>query len=204
MADAGRRTPPIAFSMFLRAKSAFSLDNLTVLYHHPPSICPLGRGETAMADAGRCTPPARFSVPGRAASDGPPVMRRKVDVRLPGKGNSNSHGARPVHLGPPGMCVREREGRWRLGVVQRFGARDIWLERAGTRGQKERTPGGAETGRRRLGGGILCVVIGTAIKSGVASRFDICCLFKGLQMSTSAACSRGGAPDVVIIPNGSW
>jgi len=26
---------------------------------------------------------------------GPP---RKADVRLPGKGNSNSHGARPVHL----------------------------------------------------------------------------------------------------------
>ena len=28
------------------------------------------------------------------------VMRRarKVDIRLPGKGNSNSHGARPVHL----------------------------------------------------------------------------------------------------------
>ena len=26
-----------------------------------------------------------------------PVLR-KVDVRLPGKGNSNSHGARPVHL----------------------------------------------------------------------------------------------------------
>jgi len=23
---------------------------------------------------------------------------RKVDTRLPGKGNSNSHGARPVHL----------------------------------------------------------------------------------------------------------
>ena len=23
---------------------------------------------------------------------------RKVDVRLPGKGNSNFHGARPVHL----------------------------------------------------------------------------------------------------------
>ena len=23
---------------------------------------------------------------------------RRVDVRLPGKGNSNSHGARPVHL----------------------------------------------------------------------------------------------------------
>jgi hypothetical protein len=22
---------------------------------------------------------------------------RKVDIRLPGKGNSNSHGARPVH-----------------------------------------------------------------------------------------------------------
>ena len=25
-------------------------------------------------------------------------LKRKVDVRLPGKGNSNSHGARPVHL----------------------------------------------------------------------------------------------------------
>jgi len=25
-------------------------------------------------------------------------LRRQVDVRLPGKGNSNSHGARPVHL----------------------------------------------------------------------------------------------------------
>ena len=27
-----------------------------------------------------------------------PSPARKVDVRLPGKGNSNSHGARPVHL----------------------------------------------------------------------------------------------------------
>ena len=27
-----------------------------------------------------------------------PAGFRKVDVRLPGKGNSNSHGARPVHL----------------------------------------------------------------------------------------------------------
>ena len=26
------------------------------------------------------------------------LYARKVDVRLPGKGNSNSHGARPVHL----------------------------------------------------------------------------------------------------------
>jgi len=26
------------------------------------------------------------------------VVTRKVDVRLPGKGNPNSHGARPVHL----------------------------------------------------------------------------------------------------------
>ena len=26
------------------------------------------------------------------------TITRKVDVRLPGKGNSNSHGARPVHL----------------------------------------------------------------------------------------------------------
>ena len=27
-----------------------------------------------------------------------PVLCRKVDVRLPGKGNSNCHGAKPVHL----------------------------------------------------------------------------------------------------------
>jgi len=26
------------------------------------------------------------------------LVPRKIDVRLPGKGNSNSHGARPVHL----------------------------------------------------------------------------------------------------------
>jgi len=26
------------------------------------------------------------------------TLLRKVDVRLSGKGNSNSHGARPVHL----------------------------------------------------------------------------------------------------------
>jgi len=26
------------------------------------------------------------------------IWARKVDVRLPGKGNSNSHGARPVYL----------------------------------------------------------------------------------------------------------
>ena len=26
------------------------------------------------------------------------TVTRKVDVRLPGKGNSNSHGTRPVHL----------------------------------------------------------------------------------------------------------
>ena len=27
----------------------------------------------------------------------PLVLTRKVDVRLPGNGNANSHGARPVH-----------------------------------------------------------------------------------------------------------
>ena len=32
------------------------------------------------------------------APDSLPPPDRKVDVRLPGKGNSNSHGARPVHL----------------------------------------------------------------------------------------------------------
>ena len=49
----------------------------------------------------RCAP--RAPLPG-PCSGSSPVMRsasppdRKVDVRLPGKGNSNSHGARPVHL----------------------------------------------------------------------------------------------------------
>ena len=33
------------------------------------------------------------------AADSNKIERtRKVDIRLPGKGNSNSHGARPVHL----------------------------------------------------------------------------------------------------------
>ena len=36
----------------------------------------------------------RDATPG---SVGPVLVARKVDIRLPGKGNSNSHGARPVH-----------------------------------------------------------------------------------------------------------
>jgi len=36
-----------------------------------------------------------FSVTREFFIDNPEA--RKVDVRLPGKGNSNSHGARPVH-----------------------------------------------------------------------------------------------------------
>jgi len=39
----------------------------------------------------------RTRVPERP-DDAIPCPTRKVDVRLPGKGNSNSHGARPVHL----------------------------------------------------------------------------------------------------------
>jgi len=35
---------------------------------------------------------------GSAGAGGVCVWGRKVDVRLPGKGNPNSHGARPVHL----------------------------------------------------------------------------------------------------------
>ena len=34
----------------------------------------------------------------RAPTASPPPPARKVDVRLPGTGDSNSHGARPVHL----------------------------------------------------------------------------------------------------------
>jgi len=39
-------------------------------------------------------PSPRVSLPESVSSD----CCRKVDVRLPGKGNSNSNGARPVHL----------------------------------------------------------------------------------------------------------
>ena len=39
-----------------------------------------------------------------------PRPTRKVDVRLPGKGDSNSHGARPVHLIIP-MIKRIRTSR---------------------------------------------------------------------------------------------
>ena len=35
---------------------------------------------------------------GEMREEGGEGRARKVDVRLPGKGNSNSHGARPVHL----------------------------------------------------------------------------------------------------------
>jgi len=55
----------------------------------------------------RGTPLERLLLGGEAAgedAEGAPiplrvqVRLRKVDIRLPGKGNSNSHGARPVHL----------------------------------------------------------------------------------------------------------
>ena len=49
------------------------------------------------------TPILRMRVWGSGPRGGPVQRRispgpRKVDIRLPGKGNSNSHGARPVHL----------------------------------------------------------------------------------------------------------
>ena len=42
---------------------------------------------------GGCMLPSASSVGTRARL----ALARKVDVRLPGKENSNSHGARPVH-----------------------------------------------------------------------------------------------------------
>ena len=48
-------------------------------------------------DRGAAPPESSF----QPRSSSPLSLRlpaRKVDVRLPGKGNSNSHGARPVHL----------------------------------------------------------------------------------------------------------
>ena len=40
----------------------------------------------------------RYGSGGRCAnSSGVAYRGRKVDIRLPGKGNSNSHGARPVY-----------------------------------------------------------------------------------------------------------
>ena len=69
---------------------------------------------------------------------------RKVDVRLPGKGDSNSHGARPVHLiitmikwirtrrlsiknslsGCPPRCALEPAGSAECGVITEAPARD--------------------------------------------------------------------------------
>ena len=54
---------------------------------------------------GGVSDPGQRHLPGVRVRDARPVClrerqrlpRRKVDVRLPGKGNSNSHGARPVH-----------------------------------------------------------------------------------------------------------
>jgi len=43
---------------------------------------------------------------------------RKVDVRLPGKGNSNSHGARPVHL-----IIKMIQWKNSLSDVERRGLR---------------------------------------------------------------------------------
>ena len=49
-----------------------------------------------------CIPGLNGCIPGlffyAGASSRWRVSFRKVDARLPGKGNSNSHGARPVHL----------------------------------------------------------------------------------------------------------
>jgi hypothetical protein len=49
---------------------------------------------------------------------------RKVDARLPGKGNSNSHGARPVHLN-----ITMIKWTWtsRLSIKNSFSFIDRWL-----------------------------------------------------------------------------
>jgi len=54
---------------------------------------------------GPCKPPSLRTLLAVSCERGAHVKKkkisethRKVDVRLPGKGNSNSHGARPVHL----------------------------------------------------------------------------------------------------------
>jgi len=54
---------------------------------HPPPM--VGTQSVSASENGR---QASSSHSNRAA------LSRKVDVRLPGKGNANSHGARPVHL----------------------------------------------------------------------------------------------------------
>ena len=50
---------------------------------------------------------------------------RKVDVRLPGKGNSNSHGARPVHLT---ITVVKRIGTSRLSIKNFLSTGAVRLE----------------------------------------------------------------------------
>ena len=66
-----------------------------------------GAPETMLSEAGMSADRStRFAVGGTSAwcsastgcgVEGVSCSTRKVDVRLPGKGNSNSHGARPIH-----------------------------------------------------------------------------------------------------------
>ena len=54
---------------------------------------------------------------------------RKVDVRLPGKGNSNSHGSRPVHLIIT-MIKRIRTSRLSIRTLSLWQTDEEWQELA--------------------------------------------------------------------------
>ena len=55
-------------------------------------------GERGIVSRGRDGPGAERPSEHRPRDPPHPLLVRKADVRLPGKGNSNSHGAGPVHL----------------------------------------------------------------------------------------------------------
>ena len=65
------------------------------------------------------------------------AVARKVDIRLPGKGNSNSHGARPVHLIITMIkWIRTGTSAW-VWYCQKSGAKAI--RPAGRRAREEET-----------------------------------------------------------------
>jgi len=57
----------------------------------------LGGGRFLMSEVPMYREPATFGEKSRWTLEVDLTVTRKVEIRLPGKGNSNSHGARPVY-----------------------------------------------------------------------------------------------------------
>jgi len=92
-----RSTKIISMIKWIRTSRLSIKNSLSLRYHSAAILVLFAR------IAGRCF--LTFCVLSKCVKGGVPQVRypftpsqAKVDVRLPGKGNSNSHGPRPVHL----------------------------------------------------------------------------------------------------------